>query len=223
MKICNNCKKEKENILFHKDKSKKDGLCTFCKECRNSKPFEVVKNCIICNNKFSSFFKNKHSLLCSETCKKIRNINNKKIYDSNNRNKINNYVRFYKKDRKEKDLIYRFSLSLRERIRNIFKISNISKQNNTINIIGCSFEEFKNYIELKLSPWMNIENYGKYNGEYNYGWDLDHIIPLSSAKTEEELIKLCHYTNLQPLCSKINRKDKKDKTSFDAIPEYKNL
>jgi hypothetical protein len=30
-------------------------------------------------------------------------------------------------------------------------------------------------------------------------WHIDHIIPLASAKTEEEMIKLCHYTNLQPL------------------------
>ena len=57
---------------------------------------------------------------------------------------------------------------------------------------------------------MNWENYGLYNGEDNYGWDLDHIIPLSSAKSEEEVIQLNHYTNLQPLCSKVNRFIKKD-------------
>ena len=30
-------------------------------------------------------------------------------------------------------------------------------------------------------------------------WQINHIIPVSSAKTEEEMIKLNHYLNLQPL------------------------
>ena len=58
---------------------------------------------------------------------------------------------------------------------------------------------------------MNWENKGLYNGDLNYGWDIDHIIPISSAFTEVEILKLNHYTNLQPLCSKINRDIKKNK------------
>jgi len=61
---------------------------------------------------------------------------------------------------------------------------------------------------------MNWDNHGKYNGEFNFGWDLDHIIPISSAITEQEVIKLNHFTNLQPLCSKINRYIKKNKLDF---------
>jgi hypothetical protein len=57
---------------------------------------------------------------------------------------------------------------------------------------------------------MNWDNYGKYNGELDYGWDIDHIIPLSSATTEEELLKLNHFNNLQPLCSYTNRVIKRD-------------
>lgn len=58
---------------------------------------------------------------------------------------------------------------------------------------------------------MNWGNRGKYNGELNHGWDIDHIIPLSSATTEEELLKLNNFNNLQPLCSKVNRDIKKAK------------
>jgi hypothetical protein len=54
---------------------------------------------------------------------------------------------------------------------------------------------------------MNWENYGKI-------WDIDHIIPLASAINEQEVLKLNHYTNLQPLDSNINRNIKRDKLDF---------
>jgi hypothetical protein len=52
---------------------------------------------------------------------------------------------------------------------------------------------------------MNWDNRGLYNGQRNYGWDIDHIIPLATAKTIEDVIKLNHYTNLRPRCSYLNR------------------
>lgn len=76
------------------------------------------------------------------------------------------------------------------------------------------YNELRNYLESKFESWMTWENYGKYNGELNYGWDIDHIIPSSSAKTEEDVIKLNHYSNLQPLCSYINRYVKMSKLDY---------
>jgi hypothetical protein len=40
---------------------------------------------------------------------------------------------------------------------------------------------------------MTWENYGL------HGWHIDHMIPLVSGNTEEEIFQLCHFTNLQPL------------------------
>lgn len=65
-------------------------------------------------------------------------------------------------------------------------------------------------MESKFEDWMSWDNQGLYNGELNYGWDIDHIIPISTAKNEEDIIRLNHYTNLQPLCSKVNRDIKRD-------------
>lgn len=39
----------------------------------------------------------------------------------------------------------------------------------------------------------------------NKSWDIDHIIPIDSAINEVDIIRLNHYTNLQPLCSYMNR------------------
>jgi hypothetical protein len=96
-------------------------------------------------------------------------------------------------------------------ISNILKERNFTKKSKTIDIVGCSFEEFKLYIESKFEPWMNWGNYGLYNGTFNCGWDIDHIIPMAKAISEEDVKKLNNYTNLQPLCSYINRNIKRDK------------
>ena len=85
-----------------------------------------------------------------------------------------------------------------------------SKKSRSYEILGCSFEMFKERIESLWQPWMNWDNYGKYNGTPNYGWDIDHITPLSSAKIEQDVINLNHYSNLQPLCSYINRDVKRN-------------
>ena len=68
---------------------------------------------------------------------------------------------------------------------------------------------------------MNWDNYGNpKDGIYapNKTWDIDHIIPTSSAITEEDLLKLNHFTNLQPLCSYFNRFIKSDSMSLLEYP-----
>ena len=86
-----------------------------------------------------------------------------------------------------------------------------NKSKKSIEVLGIDTQQFREYLESKFQSWMSWENYGKYNGSENYGWDIDHIIPVSSAISEEEVYKLNHYTNLQPLCSYINRYVKADK------------
>ena len=94
------------------------------------------------------------------------------------------------------------------------------KNSKTEEILGCSFEYFKLYLESKFEDWMTWENHGRFNSELNYGWDIDHIIPLDSAEIEEDIIRLNHYTNLQPLCSYTNRHLKMYKTDFYVIKDY---
>lgn len=132
-------------------------------------------------------------------------INKRTTYRKNNKDKINSQIRH----RYKNDILYKIKNIIRTGINKSIKKEN--KYSRTLTILGCSFEDFMLYIENKFEFWMNWENYGKYNGDFNYGWDIDHIIPLSSAKNIEEVIILNHYSNLQPLCSKVNRDIKRNK------------
>ena len=110
--------------------------------------------------------------------------------------------------------LFRLKENLRGLIRNSIKKKGLTKSKKTEDIIGISLSDFLKYLESKFEPWMNWENYGRYNGEFNYGWDIDHIVPTSSASNEEEIYRLNHYTNLQPLCSKVNRDVKRHKVEY---------
>lgn len=67
------------------------------------------------------------------------------------------------------------------------------KTKSTLKYIGCSWVELSTHLESKFQLGMTWENYGR------HGWHVDHIIPLASANSFDELIPLLHYTNLQPL------------------------
>jgi hypothetical protein len=134
---------------------------------------------------------------------------NKEILTLKNREYSKKY-----KNSKNDDLLWILSSRLRSMIGKSLRNKGYTKRSKTYEILGCSFEEFKLYLESKFEPWMTWENRGLYNTELNYGWDIDHIIPLDSAESEEEIIRLNHYTNLQPLCSYTNRNIKKYKTDF---------
>ena len=114
------------------------------------------------------------------------------------------------KERKKNDPIFNLRCYINRMINGSLKKNGFTKKSRTYEILGCSYEEFKEYIESKWEPWMNWSNRGLYNGTKNYGWDIDHIVPQSKAITEDELIKLNHYTNLNPLCGYINRVIKRD-------------
>ena len=128
-----------------------------------------------------------------------------------NRKRINQYIR----NKILSDPFFKLKKTIRTSISKSLKRNGYTKKSKSHEILGCSYDFFKIHIESQWSlphnldengkVWMNWSNHGKYNGEFNYGWDIDHMKPLSSAKTEEELLKLNHYTNLQPLCSHVNR------------------
>jgi hypothetical protein len=133
-----------------------------------------------------------------------------KEYKKKNRPKLREYQNDYFNNRVKNDHLFRLKNNIRGLIYQSLKNKGIKKNSKTEQILGCTFQQFKEHLENQFEPWMNWDNYGLYNGELNYGWDIDHVIPVSSGLNEQEIMTLNNYTNLKPLCSKVNRDVKRD-------------
>jgi hypothetical protein len=225
MKTCSKCKENKELEQFYLDRSAKDGrrynCIVCCKAGRNREkekeyrelnkdkvkpvPKEIKK---LRNDRYYAQNKEKVKKLANDYYLNNRDkkLNYQKEYQSNNKDKRNAYLI----ERRNNDPMFRMITSIRNLIYNSFYYNGYVKKSRTHEILGCSFEELKNHLEARFEHWMTWNNKGAYNGEFDYGWDIDHIVPLSSAESEEDIIRLSHYTNLQPLCSKVNRDIKKN-------------
>ena len=119
---------------------------------------------------------------------------NKKVYEKRQSKGLNaEQARLYGKERRKSDPIYKLTGNIRTRLNQFYKAKNIRKTNPTFIMVGCEPEFLKKYLEKQFKPGMTWKNHTY------YGWHIDHIIPLSSVKTLEEIYKLCHYTNLRPM------------------------
>jgi hypothetical protein len=107
------------------------------------------------------------------------------------KNKDKIIQKFY--NRLKTDASFRACVNVRNRVNSLLR--NKAKYSKSL---GCSYQEFKTYIEAKFQSGMTWDNYGD--------WHIDHKYPLSLAYNEgpESFAKACHYTNLQPLWAKDN-------------------
>jgi len=185
-KICSKCKEEKDVCGFYNNRKSKDSKRSRCKKCLNLQNTLYVKK----NKDRVNTIKQKYVDNNKEKVKQSK----KEWFDKNpnyrNEWTINNY---------KNDFLFRLVNIMRARTRLFLNSKNIKKKNNTFEIVGCSPEFLKEYLEKQFTEGMNWDLFGRHI-------HIDHIIPLSFAKTEEEIYKLCHYTNLQPLWAEDNLK-----------------
>lgn len=212
-KICGRCKIEKELCNFGENKNTNSGYRSSCNECRkeeskdyreknSKKRKETIEkynknNRDIINKKSKERYllnpeENKLIKLKSYHKNKEKNKEKLKLYRIKNREKRTEYQR----NKIKNDELYKLSSTMRSRLRNLYNKKNWSKTNKTFDLVGCSTEFLKEHLEKQFKDGMSWDNYGN--------WHIDHIIPLSSAKNTEELNKLCHYSNLQPLWAQEN-------------------
>ena len=153
-------------------------------------------------------------------CKKCRSIKEKNYRELNpekNKNRRKKYYETHKEKHKEyflkkrnTDPLFKLSDNIRRRLNFFLKKEKIKKSNKTFELIGCTPQSLKEHLEKQFTDGMSWELMGQYI-------HIDHIIPLSSAKNEEEMYKLCHYTNLQPLWANDNLTKGKKLIQFETV------
>jgi len=224
MKLCNNCKKEKDESEFYK---RKDGSCFLpCKECKKE------------------YYTSKYSSLKNDSSYKMRMRKNKQKYYINNKEKILNKTSSYYEDHKNSYQEYqkeyekshprknrkrskpttknKIRINISRSINKHFAKLGLKKQNTIIKYLEFSFEDlmdyFENYFNIPDNEWMNFNNYGTYksktwddNDKSTWKWQIDHIIPHSYfnyISMEDKEFKQCWaLSNLRPYSAKQNNLD----------------
>jgi hypothetical protein len=179
-KVCIKCSVSKDFSNFYNSKSHKDGKMGTCKDCFNI---------IVGSYRPKSYRKNKEKI--KERGRKWRSEQQDyyKQWKLANLEHVKNYARNYKKTPLQK-----LKANIRTRIAQ--HISGLSKSKSTLEILGLeSFEQLQKHIEVNFNKGMTWENYGAGEGK----WVLDHKIPLALAENVQDVYKLNHFTNLQPM------------------------
>ena len=187
VKKCEDCG---DNVEFKKKSGK------FCEKCRKARKAQYQRD-----------YRKKHPEVREEYRAKNREkiLNQMKDYVQKNKEKITEYSKLYQKKKLEEDPVFRLRHQIRCLVGGSLKRKGFKKNSKTEQILGCSILDFQKHIESLFKEGMSWENRNE--------WEIDHKIPISSGKTEAEVLKLNHYTNLQPLWTYENR-EKGDKTGY---------
>jgi hypothetical protein len=200
-KICSCCKEKKPLDAFYKVKRKKpkvrnyphDDHTTRCKACYYLKAKEWAQK----NPEKRKAIARKWDATNPEKRQAILQANKAKP-ETKERLKQwrkNNAVE-YLRNKRASDPMYAFKIKTRNIIRKAFDRDGYTKRSKTNDILGCTWAEFMLHIEKQFLPGMTWQNRGD--------WHIDHIIPLATAKTEEDVVKLNHHTNLRPMWAQDN-------------------
>jgi len=181
-KTCTKCKETKSPKDFYVDKNKKDGLNNWCKSCHKIHKENNKNKRKEYHKKYYYKNKDKYKEYYEEYDKEYRSTPK---YKEERRN--------YQRERYSNDLNYKYRQVLGVLTRRAYKEQGF-KDENTLNLLGCSLEEFIKHLENQFLPEMTHDNYGEV-------WEIDHIIPLINfdLTKEENRKKANHFTNLQPL------------------------
>lgn len=206
-KKCTVCSKEKSLTEFTFDKHRATHRGD-CKKCYASKITEKYNTDPKFKQRIKRWQKNWRENRSEESLKKLRK--KEQEYREKNRELVREQGKKYRRSakgkakikarraRRLKDPQYKLRRRLSRYVREALAKHLLTKKDcktSTMELLGCSMQDFTLHIESQFVSGMTWENYG------HTTWHFDHIIPLSSfdLTKEEQRRKAFHYTNYRPL------------------------
>ena len=242
-KKCTQCDTVKPLAEFSKNKTRKDGYQSQCKGCvkrykeenkvtlaeyhkryreenkltmadyqkrYNEENREAVAD-------YQKLYREENKVAIAEQTKRYYKENKPAIaernkrYNEENKKALMERKKHYQKERRATDHLFRLTCNIRGLIRNSFRNGGFNKKSKTAEILGCTFKEYYKHIEAQFTDGMSWQRMGEIH--------IDHRLPLSAANTEEEILVLNHYRNLQPLWATDNLA-KSDSYCPDELAAY---
>ncbi len=196
MQECSKCGIGKEITSFHR---RGNGYRKDCKDCvaEKTKAHRLKNSELIKSKKKKYWEENKHrfSESRSEYYNEYKTTEKRRESARNwaRRNRIKHIE--YHRHRYNTDPQFNLAIKVRRRIHMALRRIKSGRKDKIIDLLGCTYSFFKEYIEHKFIDGMNWEMV--FNGSIH----IDHIKPCSAFDlTDFENQKICfHYTNLQPL------------------------
>ena len=215
-KVCSKCELKKHVDEFYINPNLSMGVHSECILCTKEKVSLWAKNnpdkMAINGKKYRDSHKTEEQLRAKKYVQYNRE--ERVIYNISWKQQNKEKISKQTKDRRVSDPLFKLRGVIRCSIKDSFKraCKGVFKKSKTSEVVlKCKFEDFMIHLQRQFLNWMTFENHGNCEEySYNCSWNIDHIIPISYAKTEAEVYMLNHWSNFQPLCSKINTVHKSD-------------
>lgn len=217
IKTCNQCNESKNLEDFPNSKSGQYGKLARCKACdkinqrnrylknreyriQRSKEYKLKNKDSVSEKNRERYLKQRERKLAYQKQQRSDKPEYMKDYRVKNKERIRQTTNAWQKNKYYTDTSYKLRSILQKRIVAVIKGSH--KSASTVELLGCSIEQFKMYLEAQFWKDERIAwvSYGP------KGWHIDHIIPCSAFDLSDPTQqKICfHYTNLQPLWCDLN-------------------
>ena len=203
--ICENCNLEKNNdeYYFRTDTNSYRSTCKECVKDARKKYREEEKDKVY-ESKQKYYYNNQ-----DKCCERSR-----EWYSNNKEIKNEKHTKYMNLRRKE-DINFKIYGNIQGRLYSA--LYNNKKTQRTLDLISCSIEYYKSWLESQFDSNMNWDNHGSY-------WHIDHVKPCASfdLSNENEVKECFSWKNVRPVEKTLNLK-KSDKIDEDLIIKHKVL